>query len=668
MQISSRRTKSGRNSLALMTHIVLLSTWLSLTNGFVLPASRPTAVPSLLYSSSRQQQQQESDTDSAARAALERTAAHLQRLQPLQLEPDDPQDPLRLERETLYQEYIQQAANTLKGLLKERRLSDKGRKPDLANRLVAYELQQRYGDTSNILDDKESAYVYDEIKKGDTDDAATKRAAVSDVVMPDTFAGLDLSSAARTALQQAGFCRPTPIQRAVIPSLVKGESLIMHAQTGSGKTIAYLLPMTEYLWKTHRRHAPADNKKQQQQRCVVLLPTRELAAQVAGVAMELAPPGTVRLVTHPSNLLRPTSQQQQDGMEQTSPPRLLISSAKTFMVSLYGNDQMPAPPTSKPEAVDLLRSIRICVLDEVDRLLGVGGSTGTKYKPSNKQHEKPAAIVTAAIARHTLGRAQIVAASATVGRPLKRELSRVLGLLPQDCPRVLRSAEDGEFDDDEEEIIKVQAASPTTTGHVGRAVTMPATVQHYSVVASGSSDGELLTSASKVIRALQQSPKPSRILVVLSKAFGISSTNTIGALKHFQCEPAPVSLLDALEADNTLAMIEKHRAVSQAAGVGQSSSLASSSSEDRYLLVTGEDTVRGLHLDGLDVVIVVGRPKGPDEYCHIAGRTGRAGRSGSVINVVSQENAKALSSWQTMLECKFEALDPRKAQLVLEAK
>lgn len=140
----------------------------------------------------------------------------------------------------------------------------------------------------------------------------------------------------------------------------------------------------------------------------------------------------------------------------------------------------------------------------------------------------------------------------------------------------------------------------------------------------------------------------------------MSTQNTIGALKHFRCEPEPQSLLDALEASGTDDMIQVHRDVSGATGVGESSYFRAKGNEDDneqgYLLVTGEDTVRGLHLDGLDVVIVVGRPHGPDEYTHIAGRTGRAGRTGSVVNVVSYENAAALKSWERMLDLKFERL------------
>jgi len=71
------------------------------------------------------------------------------------------------------------------------------------------------------------------------------------------------------------------------------------------------------------------------------------------------------------------------------------------------------------------------------------------------------------------------------------------------------------------------------------------------------------------------------------------------------------------------------------------------------VLVTGEDSVRGLHLDCLDVVVVVGRAQGPDEYTHIAGRTGRAGRPGRVFNVVSEKDAATVKAWEKMLDTEF---------------
>ena len=118
--------------------------------------------------------------------------------------------------------------------------------------------------------------------------------------------------------------------------------------------------------------------------------------------------------------------------------------------------------------------------------------------------------------------------------------------------------------------------------------------------------------------------------------------------------PEPKGLLDVLEAGSSDDMIQKHEEVSGATGVGLSTSDSSSSG---YLYVTVEDSVRGLHLDGLDTVIVIGRPFGPDEYTHIAGRTGRAGKSGNVINILKVDEVWKLNAWESMLNVPFINID-----------
>jgi hypothetical protein len=176
-----------------------------------------------------------------------------------------------------------------------------------------------------------------------------------------------------------------------------------------------------------------------------------------------------------------------------------------------------------------------------------------------------------------------------------------------------------------------------------------------------SSVGNLLTNAFFVLKNLNKT-NPRRVLLVLTRGCGLNTQNAVGALKHFRCKPEPRSLLDVLEADGTDQMIEVHRQVSGATGVGESYFQPNKENKEKqddegYLLVTGEDSVRGLHLDGLDVVVIVGRPHGPDEYTHIAGRTGRAGREGKVIQVLNNQQAAAVNGWERMLGVPFETLD-----------
>jgi ATP-dependent RNA helicase RhlE len=84
------------------------------------------------------------------------------------------------------------------------------------------------------------------------------------------FSQLKLNPALTRALRELGFVRPTPIQAESIPPALEGRDLIACAQTGSGKTAAFLLPIINRLMDRPRRTT----------RALVLAPTRELAAQI----------------------------------------------------------------------------------------------------------------------------------------------------------------------------------------------------------------------------------------------------------------------------------------------------------------------------------------------------------------------------------------------------
>jgi len=82
-------------------------------------------------------------------------------------------------------------------------------------------------------------------------------------------------------LEMAGFKKPTDIQYRSIPPILKGEDVLAIAQTGTGKTAAYAIPVIQIL---STRHAYID---EYEVRCVIMVPTHELAIQVAGVFEKL---------------------------------------------------------------------------------------------------------------------------------------------------------------------------------------------------------------------------------------------------------------------------------------------------------------------------------------------------------------------------------------------
>src|SRR6266540_7294369 len=86
------------------------------------------------------------------------------------------------------------------------------------------------------------------------------------------FSQLGLSDKVLAAVQAAGYTNPTPIQQQAIPHVLDGRDVLGIAQTGTGKTAAFVLPM---LTKLEQGRARA-----RMPRTLILEPTRELAAQV----------------------------------------------------------------------------------------------------------------------------------------------------------------------------------------------------------------------------------------------------------------------------------------------------------------------------------------------------------------------------------------------------
>ena len=85
-----------------------------------------------------------------------------------------------------------------------------------------------------------------------------------------TFADFHFEAKLQDGLDSMGFSKPTPIQQQAIPVILQGNDLIACAQTGTGKTAAYLLPIMHRIMHTDHRHLNT----------LVIVPTRELAQQI----------------------------------------------------------------------------------------------------------------------------------------------------------------------------------------------------------------------------------------------------------------------------------------------------------------------------------------------------------------------------------------------------
>ncbi|MGH8496559.1 MAG: DEAD/DEAH box helicase [Gammaproteobacteria bacterium] len=96
-----------------------------------------------------------------------------------------------------------------------------------------------------------------------------------------SFQSLGLSADLLRAVAAQGYSTPTPVQREAIPAILERRDVLAGAQTGTGKTAGFALPLLQCLAAEPRRSSEAARRRTRAVRALILTPTRELAAQVA---------------------------------------------------------------------------------------------------------------------------------------------------------------------------------------------------------------------------------------------------------------------------------------------------------------------------------------------------------------------------------------------------
>lgn len=168
-----------------------------------------------------------------------------------------------------------------------------------------------------------------------------------------SFASLGLSDALVRAVAATGYTIPTPVQLQAIPAALEGRDLMVAAQTGTGKTAGFSLPIIERLFPNGQR--PADYKRVPKQvRALVLTPTRELAAQVHESIRSYA----TELQLHSACIFGGVGANPQ--MKAIAPGLDVLVACPGRLLDLVGQ-----------RAVDL-SAVEYFVLDEADRMLDMG--------------------------------------------------------------------------------------------------------------------------------------------------------------------------------------------------------------------------------------------------------------------------------------------------------
>lgn len=172
------------------------------------------------------------------------------------------------------------------------------------------------------------------------------------------FSQLGLAPAQVRSCESLGYSEPTLIQQQAIPVVLSGQDLIGCAETGTGKTAAFLLPIIQRITEagpatTASNHKPAQ-KQQRRPRVLVLAPTRELAAQIEKNYVELNAVKANRSVT----VIGGASMVRQMDALRRNPVVVIATPGRLLDLVERGSLDLSA--------------IEVLVLDEADRMLDMG--------------------------------------------------------------------------------------------------------------------------------------------------------------------------------------------------------------------------------------------------------------------------------------------------------
>lgn len=357
--------------------------------------------------------------------------------------------------------------------------------------------------------------------------------------MTSSFAELGLLAPLLRAVNERGYAQPTSIQSAAIPPALQGRDVLGCAQTGSGKTAAFALPLLQ-------RSAGLVRSGRRRPWGLVLVPTRELATQVGesirGLSQHLSDPLKIAVVFGG------------------------VSINPQMMGLRGGADVLVATPGRLLDLVDRnavdLAEVSLLVLDEADRLLDEG---------------------------------------------FGEELSRLLALLPLQRQHLFFSAT---FPPAVQTLAQTLLHHPVQVDVPSTASSAPAVAQRAVAV-----DAAMRT---PLLRHLMAQGGWTQVLVFVATRY---------ATEH---------VADKLRRAGFEAQ-SFHGDLSQGA---RTKALVDFRSGALRVLVATDMAARGIHIEGLPVVVNYDLPRSAVDYVHRIGRTARAGAEGLAVSFVSVDTER----------------------------
>ena len=350
-----------------------------------------------------------------------------------------------------------------------------------------------------------------------------------------SFQELGVPAPIADALAKNGKAAPFPIQRDTLPDTLAGRDVLGRGRTGSGKTIAFGIPLVANLADDAAR-----KRRPSRPRAIVLAPTRELVTQIAETLKMLADPMGVKVTT----IFGGVPQRRQE---------VALEGGVDIVVAAPGrlDDLM------KQRLVDL-GSVEITVLDEADHMADMG------FLP----------VVT-----------------------------RILNATPQRGQRLLFSAT---LDNGVDNIVKKYLHNPILHSVDSAESPVPQLTHHVFEVAG----------------------KEQKDALIEALASGTARRIFFTRMKH-QAKKLAKQLtaagIPAVELQGNLSQNARDR------------NLAEFVSGEARVLVATDVAARGVHVDGVDLVVHIDPPVEHKAYLHRSGRTARAGNEGDVVTLVLPE-------------------------------
>jgi len=405
---------------------------------------------------------------------------------------------------------------------------------------------------------------------------------------------------------------PSAIQAEAMLPLFKGDSATIHAPTGTGKTLAYLLPLLMRLATTE---APRMNDSSQM-RMLVLVPTADLQLQTAATARQLLGPQAATVVVVRRDL---------DNSKIAG--SVVVATPRQVRDMLEHQDVLTSRAWQRAVV-----GVEIVVVDEADRLVAKWNRFQKKRRNlMGKLDACP--VVLEAIAKlrkewkgDGVPDMQLVAASATVNRNTQRKLRFSSGVdidliraegakLPE-----FASNQSGQYDDG------------TNSWNAALTHSVRVLDQFYFP--------KVISAIVETVRQLEC----NRILVCIGKPPGRTNPGTFGLA------PVTAQLRFRFEQDG-IQVVRSSEAVEAAAAALSSGRITRRVKE---VVVGDSEAMRGIHLDGMNAVVLVGDVDSINEYMHCAGRTCRmrpgdtTPTAGHVVSLCTDSIANRLLNWGTL--------------------